>query len=111
MVSLGDEGWLSQEDTFDDPSSTAGFGYNGYNGVDFTKNFEIDTLDYGTVHCKYCTVSDSLRQILTRAVVYPSLWSESYSWGVQWIRHHDEIGARVGTLPIPSVLPTGIGCG
>jgi mannan endo-1,4-beta-mannosidase len=59
MVTLGDEGWLSPE-TFDGDGSYA---YGGGEGVDFVKNLEIKTLDYGTFH------------------LYPNSWGYDYPWG------------------------------
>lgn len=52
MVALGDEGW------FYPPESDGSYAYSGYEGVDFVKNLEIETLDYGTFHmypdqCKF----------------------------------------------------------
>ncbi|CAG7854116.1 Mannan endo-1,4-beta-mannosidase A; AltName: Full=Endo-beta-1,4-mannanase A; Flags: Precursor [Serendipita indica DSM 11827] len=66
MVALGDEGFFNQ------PSSSS-YPYQGGEGVDFTANMAISTLDYGTFH------------------LYPIPWgvSSGYStWGAQWINDH-----------------------
>lgn len=55
MVALGDEGW------FYPPESDGSYAYSGYEGVDFVRNLDIKTLDYGTFHmypdqCKFVYV-------------------------------------------------------
>ena len=72
MVSLGDEGFL------DNGPSGSSWLYNGAEGVDWKKNLDIPTLDYGTVH------------------VYPDSWKQTAGWGNSWINDHDTIGAAVG---------------
>ena len=77
MVSLGDEGWLAS------PQGDGSYAYSGYEGVDFAKNLEIPTLDYGTFH------------------LYPNNWGYNYSWGNAWIEQHNAVGKAVGK---PAVL-------
>ncbi|KAL5342041.1 glycoside hydrolase superfamily [Aspergillus crustosus] len=72
MVTLGDEGWLCP------PEGDGTYAYDCSEGVDFVKNLEIDTLDYGTFH------------------LYPESWGYEYAWGSEWVRQHDAIGKRVG---------------
>ena len=43
--------------------------------VDFAKNLNISTLDYGTFH------------------LYPDSWGYNETWGSTWILQHDAIGA------------------
>lgn len=61
MVTLGDEGWYALADGVGDGS----YAYGGGEGVDFTKNLGIKTLDYGTFH------------------LYPNSWGYNYSWGTE----------------------------
>ena len=68
MVTLGDEGWLTP------PQGDGSYAYSGYEGVDFAKNLEIPTLDYGTFH------------------LYPEYWGYNYTWGNTWIKQHNAIG-------------------
>ncbi|KAL4863200.1 mannan endo-1,4-beta-mannosidase B [Aspergillus spectabilis] len=72
MVTLGDEGWLCP------PEGDGTYAYDCSEGVDFVKNLEIDTLDYGTFH------------------LYPESWGYEYAWGSEWVRQHDAIGKRAG---------------
>ena len=72
MVALGDEGWLTP------PLGDGSYAYSGYEGVDFTKNLAIKTLDYGTFH------------------LYPDQWGYNYTWGNEWITQHNLIGKQVG---------------
>ncbi|KAL2838066.1 mannan endo-1,4-beta-mannosidase B [Aspergillus pseudodeflectus] len=72
MVTLGDEGWLCP------PEGDGTYAYDCSEGVDFVRNLEIKTLDYGTFH------------------MYPESWGYNYTWGNEWIRQHDAIGARAG---------------
>lgn len=74
MVTLGDEGWFASEDNIGDGS----YAYGGGEGVDFTLNLGIPTLDYGVFH------------------LYPDSWGYNYSWGNTWILEHDAAGAAVG---------------
>ncbi|KAL4778395.1 glycoside hydrolase superfamily [Aspergillus varians] len=70
MVTLGDEGWLCP------PEGDGSYAYDCSEGVDFVRNLGIDSLDYGTFH------------------LYPESWGYEYSWGSQWVREHDAIGAQ-----------------
>lgn len=72
MVALGDEGWFAPG--YGDGS----YAYSGIEGIDFIKNLAISTLDYGSFH------------------LYPDQWKYPYSWGNQWIQHHDVIGKSLG---------------
>jgi mannan endo-1,4-beta-mannosidase len=58
MVTLGDEGWLSPADGYGDSS----YAHSAYEGVDFVKNLQIRTLDYGVFH------------------MYPDQWGYNYTW-------------------------------
>ncbi|KAL4747410.1 hypothetical protein BDW72DRAFT_209653 [Aspergillus terricola var. indicus] len=70
MVALGDEGWLCP------PEGDGSYAYDCSEGVDFVKNLEIETLDYGTFH------------------LYPESWGYNYTWGSEWVLQHDAIGKR-----------------
>lgn len=74
MVALGDEGWLTP------PLGDGSYAYSGYEGVDFTKNLAISTLDYGTFH------------------LYPEQWgyNDTVTFGNEWIMQHDLIGQQAG---------------
>jgi mannan endo-1,4-beta-mannosidase len=61
MVTLGDEGWLAPTDGYGDGS----YAYSAYEGVDFVKNLNIPTLDYGVFH------------------LYPDHWGYNYTWGTE----------------------------
>jgi mannan endo-1,4-beta-mannosidase len=74
MVTLGDEGWLAPKDGYGDGS----YAYGGGEGVDFTANLNISTLDYGVFH------------------LYPNSWGYNYTWGTEWIQQHDAIGKAAG---------------
>ncbi|KZT10635.1 glycoside hydrolase family 5 protein [Laetiporus sulphureus 93-53] len=66
LVAIGDEGF------YDDPSSSD-YPYQGGEGINFTANLAIPTVDFGTVH------------------LYPLSWGETsdpIDWGVQWIDNH-----------------------
>lgn len=70
LVSLGDEGFFA--------NGGSSWMYQGSEGVDFKKNLEIPSLDYGTVH------------------LYPESWEQPLSWGGEWIEEHDKAGAAAG---------------
>ena len=72
MVALGDEGWLTP------PLGDGSYAYSGYEGVDFTQNLAIKTLDYGTFH------------------LYPDQWGYNYTWGNEWVTQHNLIGKQAG---------------
>jgi mannan endo-1,4-beta-mannosidase len=74
MVTLGDEGWFASGDGIGDGS----YAYGGGEGVDFVRNLQIPTLDYGTFH------------------LYPSSWGYDYSWGSTWIKEHNKVGKMHG---------------
>ena len=71
MVAIGDEGWLAS-------GGDGSYAYSGYEGVDFTKNLAISTIDYGTFH------------------LYPDQWGYNYTWGNEWITQHNTIGKASG---------------
>ncbi|KAG8769397.1 hypothetical protein FRC16_006718, partial [Serendipita sp. 398] len=66
LVSLGDEGFFNQ------PSSSS-YPYQGGEGIDFTANLAISTLDWGTVHMY---------------VIPWGITTGYQAWGVQWIKDH-----------------------
>ncbi|KAJ5371102.1 uncharacterized protein N7496_007194 [Penicillium cataractarum] len=72
MVCIGDEGMglTTQSD------GTYPFTY--YEGVDFEKNLDIPTIDFGTLH------------------LYPSQWSEQDPWGNLWIEAHGAACVKAG---------------
>ncbi|KAK3670156.1 hypothetical protein LTR78_010003 [Recurvomyces mirabilis] len=72
MVTLGDEGWFAPPDNIGDGS----YAYSGAEGVDFSLNLGIKTLDYGTFH------------------LYPDSWGYNETWGSTWIVEHDAVGAK-----------------
>ncbi|KAL4254228.1 glycosyl hydrolase 5 (cellulase A) family protein [Abortiporus biennis] len=66
LVAIGDEGF------FNEPGNPS-YPYQGTEGVDFTANLAIKTIDFGTFHA------------------YPISWgqtSDPTGWGVQWIKDH-----------------------
>ncbi|KDR68366.1 hypothetical protein GALMADRAFT_231330 [Galerina marginata CBS 339.88] len=65
MVTMGDEGWFTAADGF---GST--YPYQGGEGIDWTNNLKISTIDYGTIH------------------LYPGSWGQTTSWGNTWISQH-----------------------
>ncbi|KAI9737330.1 MAG: hypothetical protein M1834_009483 [Cirrosporium novae-zelandiae] len=71
LVALGDEGWMCS-------GGDGSYAYSCSEGVDFVKNLEIETLDYGTFH------------------LYPNSWGYNYSWGSSWIKEHNAAGATAG---------------
>ena len=72
MVTLGDEGW------FYPPEGDGSYAYSGAEGVDFTKNLAIKTIDYGTFH------------------MYPDQWGYNFTWGSTWIEQHNAVGKELG---------------
>jgi mannan endo-1,4-beta-mannosidase len=70
MVTLGDEGMGLPGDT--------AYPYTYYEGTDFVKNLEIDTLDFGTYH------------------LYPDHWGTSIEFGNQWVEDHAAACAAAG---------------
>ena len=77
MVTLGDEGWLAPTDQLV-PGNDGSYAYSGYEGVDFTRNLAIPTLDYGTFH------------------IYPTQWGYDENWPNTWIKQHNAIGKAAG---------------
>lgn len=74
LVSLGDEGFFNQ------PGSSS-YPYQGGEGIDFTANLKISTIDYGTFH------------------LYPIGWgvtSGYQAWGSTWITDHAAVQKSVG---------------
>ncbi|KAK3934248.1 glycoside hydrolase [Diplogelasinospora grovesii] len=77
MVTLGDEGWFAPGSNYTDVDGTMSYAYQANDdGVDFTRNLQISTLDYGVFH------------------LYPNLWGYTYEWGSLWIRQHDDAGLK-----------------
>ena len=72
MVTIGDEGWLTP------PSGDGSYAYSGYEGVNFTANLAIKTVDYGTFHA------------------YPDQWGYNNTWVNDWITQHNAIGKTLG---------------
>jgi len=66
LVAVGDEGFYAIPGSTDYP-------YQGGEGINFTANLAIPTIDFGTAH------------------LYPLSWGETadpIEWGVQWIENH-----------------------
>ncbi|KAG5732651.1 putative mannan endo-1,4-beta-mannosidase F [Termitomyces sp. T112] len=66
LVAIGDEGFYNEPNGPNYP-------YQGSEGIDFSVNLAIDTVDFGTFHA------------------YPESWGQSANstlWGVQWIADH-----------------------
>ncbi|OOQ88079.1 putative mannan endo-1,4-beta-mannosidase A [Penicillium brasilianum] len=72
MVCIGDEGMglTTQSD------NTYPFTY--YEGIDFEKNLNIPTIDFGTLH------------------LYPGSWNEQDPWGNLWIEAHGAACVKAG---------------
>lgn len=81
MVTLGDEGWLQPTDTLVRGTNDGSYAYSGYEGVNFTRNLAIPTLDYGTFH------------------IYPTQWGYNETWANTWIVQHNAIG-RAAHKPV-----------
>ena len=66
MVCIGDEGYYASG------YNNTDYIYNGESGLDFNRNLQIDTIDFGTFH------------------LYPQAWSEFPigDWGLKWIQQH-----------------------
>ena len=76
LVSIGDEGWFAPSNPPLSGGDTS-YAYSGYEGVDFVRNLQIKTIDYGTVH------------------MYPEQWGYDYAWNNKWITQHNEIGRNL----------------
>jgi mannan endo-1,4-beta-mannosidase len=63
MVTLGDEGFMNG-------GGDGSYPYTKAEGLDFVKNLDIATLDFGTFH------------------MYPSSWGVSNDWGNGWVTNH-----------------------
>lgn len=66
LVGIGDEGFYAIPTSTDYP-------YQGGEGINFTANLAVPTVDFGTAH------------------LYPLSWGETadpIEWGVQWIQNH-----------------------
>ncbi|KAG5636732.1 hypothetical protein H0H81_007061 [Sphagnurus paluster] len=72
MVTVGDEGWLTPSDGLG-----SSYPYQGGEGIDWTTNLKISSIDYGTVH------------------LYPEGWGQSLDWGNTWITQHAKIAKSV----------------
>ena len=72
MVTLGDEG-------FNPSAGDGSYPYSTYEGVSFSKNLAIPTLDFGTYH------------------MYPSSWGTNTSeWATGWIQAHGDACKAAG---------------
>jgi hypothetical protein len=71
MVALGDEGF------FNKPGNSDLF-YNGAFGIDWERNLDIESIDFGTVH------------------VYPEHWKKDLAWAEAWIKGHIDDANRIG---------------
>ncbi|KAJ5733978.1 hypothetical protein N7493_002764 [Penicillium malachiteum] len=72
MVCIGDEGFGL------DTGSDGSYPYTTGEGLNFTLNLGIDTIDFGTFH------------------LYPDSWGTTDSWGNGWITSHGEACAAIG---------------
>ncbi|CAG8891683.1 unnamed protein product [Penicillium nalgiovense] len=72
MVAIGDEGFGL--DTGSDGSYPYGYG----EGLNFTMNLGIDTIDFATFH------------------LYPTSWGTSFDWGNGWVASHGAACAAAG---------------
>ncbi|KAJ5313104.1 hypothetical protein N7508_003934 [Penicillium antarcticum] len=72
MVAIGDEGFGL------DAGSDGSYPYSYSEGLNFTMNLDIDTIDFGTFH------------------LYPSSWGTSNDWGNGWITSHGAACAAAG---------------
>jgi mannan endo-1,4-beta-mannosidase len=71
LVAIGDEGFYRQPGN---PDWTRG----GGEGVDWTRNLALPTVDYGTLH------------------LYPDYWGKDNTWSLQWIADHIHDGHALG---------------
>ena len=70
---FSDVPWLDRDEGYYNNSYNASdYIYNGQSGMDFDKNLQIDTIDFGTFH------------------LYPQSWSEYPidAWGTNYIQQH-----------------------
>jgi mannan endo-1,4-beta-mannosidase len=72
LVTIGDEGFGVDGGTDTSYPFTLGEGLN------FTTNLAIPTIDFGTFH------------------LYPGSWGEADSWGSSWITDHGKVAAALG---------------
>ncbi|KAJ5810733.1 uncharacterized protein N7503_002951 [Penicillium pulvis] len=72
MVCIGDEGFGLDTD------SDGSYPYTIGEGLNFTRNLGIDTVDFGTFH------------------LYPDSWGTTYAWGDGWITAHGAACAAIG---------------
>ncbi|PYI27267.1 mannan endo-1,4-beta-mannosidase A [Aspergillus indologenus CBS 114.80] len=72
LVTIGDEGFGLDVD------SDGSYPYTYGEGLNFTKNLGISTIDFGTLH------------------LYPDSWGTSYDWGNGWITAHAAACKAVG---------------
>ncbi|PYH48051.1 glycoside hydrolase 5 family protein [Aspergillus saccharolyticus JOP 1030-1] len=72
LVTIGDEGFGLDTD------SDGSYPYTYGEGLNFTKNLGISTIDFGTLH------------------LYPDSWGTSYDWGNGWITAHAAACKAVG---------------
>ncbi|KAJ5300329.1 uncharacterized protein N7443_005331 [Penicillium atrosanguineum] len=77
MVCIGDEGFGL------DVESDGSYPYTISEGLNFTENLAIDTIDFGTLH------------------LYPDSWGTTYAWGDGWITAH---GAACAAAEKPCLL-------
>ncbi|KAF3384799.1 putative mannan endo-1,4-beta-mannosidase F [Penicillium rolfsii] len=72
MVCIGDEGFGLNVD------SDGSYPFQYGEGLNFTMNLAIPTIDFGTLH------------------LYPSSWGEASSWGPTWIKAHGDACVAAG---------------
>ncbi|QKX62940.1 uncharacterized protein TRUGW13939_10108 [Talaromyces rugulosus] len=72
LVTIGDEGFGLTN------GSDGSYPYTFGEGLDFTTNLNIPTIDFGTLH------------------LYPDSWGEALSWGSSWVSTHGAACAAVG---------------
>ncbi|KGO69770.1 Glycoside hydrolase, superfamily [Penicillium italicum] len=72
MVAIGDEGFGL------DTGSDGSYPYSYGEGLNFTKNLGIDTIDFATFH------------------LYPSSWGTTNDWGNGWVKSHGAACAAAG---------------
>ncbi|KAJ5457380.1 hypothetical protein N7530_012654 [Penicillium desertorum] len=72
MVAIGDEGFGL------DTGSDGSYPYGYSEGLNFTMNLGIDTIDFATFH------------------LYPTSWGTSFDWGNGWVKSHGAACAAAG---------------
>ncbi len=75
MVAIGDSGFMGSSIT---QPPVDNWPYNGYKGVDWERNLQIESIDFGTVH------------------VYPDHWGRDIPWTIEWIGIHTAKAHNIG---------------